>query len=387
MSTIIEPGATIGILGGGQLGRMMAISARSLGYRVRVMDPDPLCPASKVVDACVVGDWDDTEAASLLAKQSDVVTLEIEQIASESLAAAARYAPLRPTVQSVYIIQDRIRQKNWLLDKGFPVGKYHVIKPAIDVDMQRLKASPDLFLKRSQGGYDGKSQIHVQNATPVSLQAAWNKLGAAECIAEEASDLEMEISVAVARSPRGEIKVYPAACNYHEKQILVWSVLPASLPWSMEIRAQQIAIGIAEEMGYEGLLTVELFITKQGVLLVNELAPRPHNSYHSSERACSTNQFEQAIRAICNLPLGDVAVVQPTAIANLLGELWENGAPKFERALALPGVRLHLYEKHSVRKGRKMGHLSATGKTPEEAVARVKDAWHALSVNSEANTV
>ena len=378
MNTLIEPGATIGILGGGQLGRMMAMSARSFGYRVRVMDPDPFCPASKVVDDCIEGAWNDLEAASLLANQCDVVTLEIAQVAMEAVRAASQRALLRPSAESMYLIQDRNRQKDWLVRSGFPVGDYATIDSYEGCLLTSQRAWPEVFLKRAQGGYDGRSQLHLSDVTVQSLEAAWGELGRAPCVAEKALSLEREISVLVARSPRGEVRVYPAARNHHEKQILVWSVLPASLPSWVEQQAQEIAASIVEQMSYEGILAVEMFLTSSGGLLVNELAPRPHNSYHASERACSTSQFEQAIRAVCNLPLGDTTVTQPTAIANLLGDLWEDGAPRFENALALPGIRLHLYEKQTARRGRKMGHLSAIGQTPEEAVERVMEAWHAL---------
>jgi len=182
----------------------------------------------------------------------------------------------------------------------------------------------------------------------------------------------------VARSPRGEVKAYPAAVNLHQQQILVWSAIPANIPAATSKQAQELALSIAEQFELEGLLAVEMFISQGGQLLVNELAPRPHNSYHSSERACTTSQFEQAVRAVCNLPLGDVDVIQPAAIVNLLGDIWLNAnaetGPRFDLALAVPGVRLHLYEKHVPRAGRKMGHLSAVGKTAEEAVQHVLDA-------------
>jgi 5-(carboxyamino)imidazole ribonucleotide synthase len=208
---------------------------------------------------------------------------------------------------------------------------------------------------------------------------AWKLLGERPCVAEQAVDLDKEISVMVARAPNGETKSFASAMNHHENQILAWSVIPSSIPAEMEAQAQAIACRIASEFALEGLLAVEMFVTKSGELLVNELAPRPHNSYHASERACVTSQFEQAIRAVCDLPLGDVSIMQPAAIANLLGDLWFDAdgtcrEPRFDAALAVPGVRLHLYEKHSARKGRKMGHLSAVGATPEEAVKRVLEA-------------
>jgi 5-(carboxyamino)imidazole ribonucleotide synthase len=207
---------------------------------------------------------------------------------------------------------------------------------------------------------------------------AWLLLGQQPCVVEKALDLDREISVMVARSPSGETKSFPSATNHHERQILVWSVIPSLVPPEIEQQAQKLACGIANQFTLEGLLAVEMFLTASGDLLVNELAPRPHNSYHASERACVTSQFEQCVRAVCDLPLGDVSVVQPAAIVNLLGDLWLDHPPRFDQALAVPGVRVHLYEKHQPRQGRKMGHLSAVGTTPEEAVERVLEAQSRL---------
>ena len=366
----ILPGATIGILGGGQLGRMMAMAARSLGYRVQAMDPDPSCPARFVVDSLFEGAWDDARAAKNLARGCDVVTLEIEQIAGASLAAAEAYAPVRPGIELMTMVQDRISQKTWLVQQGLPVGPFAVLESSDDF-VQASELSPGLFLKSARGGYDGRSQVRVQSLEQDELKRAWKLLGEQPCVAEKALPLQMEISVLVARSPSGEVRAFPSARNHHENQILVWSVLPSSIPAELEHAAQAFAIQIAEQLRLEGLLAVEMFVTESGELFINELAPRPHNSYHASERACVTSQFEQAIRAVCDLPLGDTEIIKPAAIVNLLGELWQEREPSFERALAVPGVRLHLYEKQQPRKGRKMGHLSAIGETPEQAVERV----------------
>jgi 5-(carboxyamino)imidazole ribonucleotide synthase len=376
---VLLPGATIGILGGGQLGRMTAMAARGFGYRVQVMDPDPSCPARFVVDACFEGGWNDARAAADLARGSDVVTLEIEQVSLECLEAAAKYAPVRPGADALRIIQDRIRQKNWLRDQGFPLGEYRAIESEADLERAVAEIGPKLFVKSAQGGYDGRSQVKLGFTDTTTAAEAWKLLGEKPCVAEKAVELEKEISVMVARAPGGETKSFASALNHHENQILAWSVLPSSIDAAMEAEAQRIACGIADTMRLEGLLAVEMFVTKGGKLLVNELAPRPHNSYHSSERACVTSQFEQVVRAVCNLPLGDVSIVQPAAIANLLGDLWlddvgQRREPRFDKALAVPGVRLHLYEKHSPRRGRKMGHLSAVGASPEEAVQRVLEA-------------
>jgi 5-(carboxyamino)imidazole ribonucleotide synthase len=376
MSAIL-PGATLGILGGGQLGRMMAMAARSLGYRVQVMDPDPSCPARFVVDACFEGSWNDARAAANLARGSDVVTLEIEQIAIESLEAAARHVPVRPGVSTMKIIQDRILQKNWLQQQAIPLGAYAPARTITELATAVQTLGPRCFVKSARGGYDGRSQVKLgfnHALVDDDIEQTWRALGGRHCIVEKALDLEQEISVMVARSPSGEVKCFPSARNHHENQILVWSVIPSSISTALENQAQAIALLIADAFKLEGLLAVEMFITTDGSLLVNELAPRPHNSYHASERACDTSQFEQAVRAVCDLPLGEVEVIRPAAIANLLGDLWLNHEPRFDQALAVPGVHLHLYEKHLPRKGRKMGHLSAVGATPDEAVSRVLEA-------------
>lgn len=384
-AAVILPGATIGILGGGQLGRMMAMAARSFGYRIQVLDPDPSCPARFVVDACFEAGWNDVRAAADLARGCDVVTLEIEQIAVAALEAAAKYAPVRPGAAMLHIIQDRIRQKDWLAAQGLPLGDWRAARTAEEFRAAVAAVGGRCFIKSAQGGYDGRSQATLGFAgepTPAEIDAAWQSLGERPVVVEKALDLEKEISVMVARSPRGEVKVYPPAENHHERQILVWSAIPAGIAPGMLEQAQTMARAIADAFALEGLLAVEMFVTRDGRLLVNELAPRPHNSYHASERACTTSQFEQAIRAACNLPLGEVDVVQPAAIVNLLGDVWLEAdaatGPRFDRALAVPGVRLHLYEKHTPRPGRKMGHLSATGRTAQEAVEQVQRARAAL---------
>ena len=394
-SEVIPPGGRLAILGGGQLGRMMAMAARTMGYRVRVMDPEAKCPASFVVDETVVGRWDDIDAARRLAAGADVVTLEIEQIGVDALEEVARLAPLRPGVEPVRIIQDKTLQKPWLAEHGSPVGPFRVIRTQADLLSVIPALGADVFLKIGRGGYDGRGQERVQpNAgsasvpsqvpkgegpgAPKELRVAWESLGRRPCVAEQALDLDCEISVMAARNPAGEVRAYPAARNHHENQILAWSVLPAGISAELESRAEALAAGIIAQLGIEGLLCVEMFVTKQGELLVNELAPRPHNSYHQSERGCATSQFEQAVRAVCNLPLGSTELIAPCAIVNLLGDVWVNGEPDFAAALAAPGVRLHLYEKREARVGRKMGHLSSVGATADEALERVLEAKRRL---------
>ncbi|WP_256369960.1 5-(carboxyamino)imidazole ribonucleotide synthase [Granulicella sp. S190] len=383
----ILPGATIGIFGGGQLGRMTAMAARGMGYRILVLDPDPACPARFVVDGCIEAGWDDSREAANLARGCDVVTLEIEQISPASMAAAASYAPVRPGGAMLAVIQDRIEQKDWLRRNGFPVGEYRAVRSLEELRQAVAALGGRCFCKSATGGYDGRGQGKVGFAAGASvedeLRSAWEALGERAGVAEKAVELDKEISVLVARAPNGEVKVYPAALNHHEEQILAWSAIPAPLSSEMMSQAREIAESIADTFQLEGVLAVEMFCTTDGRLLVNELAPRPHNSYHASERGCVTSQFEQLVRAVCDLPLGSVEVVQPAAIVNLLGEVWlnEDGSakePRFDAALAVPGVRLHLYEKQRPRKGRKMGHLSAVGATADEAVGLVLHAKELL---------
>lgn len=373
----VKPGELLAILGGGQLGRMMAMAARTMGYRVRVMDPEPRCPASFVVDEVVVGRWADEDAAGRLASGASAVTLEIEQIGVDALERVNRIAPLRPGVEPVRIIQDKTLQKAWLAEQGFPVGPFRIIHAEEDLHGAVPQLDGRVFLKIGRGGYDGRGQARIgmdSAPTAEAISAAWQSLGGNACVAEQALDLDFEISVMAARNPDGEVRCYPAARNHHENQILAWSVLPAGIADELEVRAQKIAAEVIEQLGLCGLLCVEMFITRDGQLYINELAPRPHNSYHQSERGCVTSQFEQAVRAACNLPLGDTALISPCAIVNLLGEVWEGGEPNFAAALAVPGVRLHLYEKIAPRAGRKMGHLSATGATAAQALERVLEA-------------
>ncbi|GAA3753267.1 5-(carboxyamino)imidazole ribonucleotide synthase [Terriglobus aquaticus] len=381
------PGSTLGIFGGGQLGRMMGIAARSMGYKVHVLDPDPACPAGYIADTVIEAGWNDRWAAANLARECSAVTLEIEQVSISSLEEAARWAPVRPGGAMLAIIQDRVEQKQWLARHGFPVGPFRAAHSQEELATAVRDLDGPVFAKSAHGGYDGRGQAKLgfggAAVDAAAIAEAWQDVGAAPCIVERALDLQKEISVMVARSPRGEVRVYPPAENFHENQILSWSVIPASVSPELSAQAEEIARGIADAFALQGLLAVEMFVTRDGQLLVNELAPRPHNSYHGSERACVTSQFEQAVRAACDLPLGDVSLVQPTAIANLLGDVWLDAdgserEPRFDAALEVPTVRVTLYEKLKPRKGRKMGHLSAVGATAEEARERVLRAKAAL---------
>jgi 5-(carboxyamino)imidazole ribonucleotide synthase len=373
----ILPGGLLAILGGGQLGRMTAMAARTMGYCVRVMDPEAKCPASFVADETIVGRWGDAVAARRLAVGADAATLEIEQIGVDALREVASLVPLRPGVEPVRIIQDKTLQKTWLAENGFPVGPFRVVRSEAELHEAVAALGGRVFLKIGHGGYDGRGQARIGMDAPATSEAitqSWAAIGAKPAVAEQALDLECEISVMAARSPSGEVRVYPAARSRHENQILAWSVLPAGVPAELESHAEKLAAELVEKLGIEGLLCAEIFITHKGELFINELAPRPHNSYHQSERGCVTSQFEQLVRAVCNLPLGDTSLVSPAAIVNLLGDVWLKGEPDFAAALAVQSVRLHLYEKKTPRAGRKMGHLSATGATADEALERVLEA-------------
>lgn len=378
---MIEPGATIGILGGGQLGRMTALAARSMGYGIHVLDPDPDCAAAPVSDRCVTARFDDAEAAREMARHCDVVTLEIEQIATSLIDAAGAYAPTRPGSRVIGIIQDRARQKQWLENNGFPVGAYRPVNSEADV-AAAIENFGDAYVKSCRGGYDGRSQRRASRAADAAT--VWRALGERPAVAERALQLAGELSVMVARAPSGTMKVFPAALNHHERQVLAWSVMPAPLNAAIVARATQIGCGIAEKIGVEGLIAAELFLTTTGDLVVNELAPRPHNSFHASERACVTSQFEQLVRAVCDLPLGDVSIVRPAAIVNLFGDLWHDGrSPDFAAALGDSSVRLHVYGKRGARPGRKMGHLSAVGGSALDALAAARAAGKLVGAVTE----
>jgi 5-(carboxyamino)imidazole ribonucleotide synthase len=379
---MIEPGSTIGILGGGQLGRMTGLAARSLGYDVHVLDPDPNCPASAIASRTVAARFDDAAAAASLADRCAVVTLEIEQIGSDALAAVAARVPLRPSAAAVHVIQDRIRQKTWLEANGFPVGAFRAVTSR-DESVAAVEALGRCIVKSTSCGYDGRGQVRVASADEAA--AAWASLGSKPCLVEQFLDIEREISMLVARRPEiagsttdPQHMVLPPAFNHHEHGILDGSIRPAAVGPEIATQAERVAGGIATTLGIEGLIAVELFIVRDGRLLVNELAPRPHNTFHATERGCATSQFEQLVRAVCDLPLGSTAMLAPSAIANLLGDLWSEGTPKFAAALEIPSVRLHLYGKSAARPGRKMGHLSAVGATGDEAMERVLRARDAL---------
>jgi 5-(carboxyamino)imidazole ribonucleotide synthase len=365
----ILPGATIGLLGGGQLGRMTALAARSMGYKIAVLDPDPHCATASLADTVIVGAFDDAEAARRLAQCSAVVTYEIERIAPAVLRAVAECAPLRPGAQVLECIQDRARQKRWLADHGYPVGPWQEVTTGPELERALLDLGP-CRVKRSQGGYDGRSQVRVER--PEEASHAMGQLKGPS-VAEQELGLRMDLSVLVARSPQGSMVAHPPAANWHDDGVLGFSLIPAPIPQALAREATDLATSLAMDLQVEGLLVVELFITQAGHLLVNELSPRPHNTFHAAGAACATGQFEQFVRAICGLPLGSTETLGASVLVNLLGDLWLGPPLQLEGALAVPGVSLHLYGKEP-RPLRKVGHLTVCGATANQALSRAEAA-------------
>jgi 5-(carboxyamino)imidazole ribonucleotide synthase len=376
MGGVILPGNTIGIFGGGQLGRMIAIAAKRMGYRVVVLDPTPDCPAGQVADDEITAPYTDVAAARDLARRCAVVTAEFENVPAETLEAIEPMVPVRPSSRVLRIAQNRIAEKTFLAEHGFPVPNFRPVRSHEELLRAISEIGCPAVLKTATGGYDGKGQVRIEH--PDEAERAWERLGKVDCVLEEFVLLEQEVSVIVARNLRGEEVVYPVAENTHANHILDTSVMPARIAPELARRAQELARAIAEALGVVGLLCVEMFVAQDSRLLVNELAPRPHNSGHQTFDAAVTSQFEQLVRAICNLPLGSTELYRPAAIANLLGDLWEGGEPNWAKALELPEVKLHLYGKAEPRPGRKMGHLTATAETPDEALQKVLEARRRL---------
>jgi len=365
----ILPGATLGLLGGGQLGRMTALAARSLGYRIAVLDPDPNCAAAPIADSIIVAAFDDADAARELARRSAVVTYEIERIAPAVLQAVAEAGLLRPGAEVLSCIQDRARQKRWLSGHGYPVGPWQEVTTGADLQRALSDLGP-CRVKRTQGGYDGRAQVRVGQVAE-AFEAMAQLKGPA--VAEQELQLRQELSVLVARSPQGQVVAHPAAANWHDDGVLGCSLFPAPIPRALAREATDLATSLAVALGVEGLLAVELFITQAGALLVNELSPRPHNTFHAAGAACATGQFEQFVRAVCGLPLGSTESQGASVLVNLLGDLWLGPQPPLESVLAIPGVSLHLYGKEP-RPLRKVGHLTVVGASAAQALVRAEAA-------------
>ena len=373
---MIFPDAMLGMLGGGQLGRMFTLAAHSMGYRVTVLDPDPFSPAGAIADVHLKAAYQDRETLQHLADTCAAVTTEFENVPADSLRWLASYCIVRPAGDAVAVAQDRVREKRFLSDSGFAVAPFAVIECEADFQDVAPSLLPGI-LKRARFGYDGKGQASV--ATVQEARAAFVAMGAETCVLERRVDLQCEVSAVVARGADGETRAFPVAENRHRNGILDVSIVPARVPPGIAHAAEQAAADIAGKLGYCGVLAVEFFVTAGGELLANEMAPRPHNSGHYTIDACATSQFEQQVRTLCGLPLGDARLLSPVVMVNLLGDLWRHGGPAWDRLFALPEAKLHLYGKHEARPGRKMGHYTVLGATADAALARALDVQSALA--------
>jgi len=374
---VFLPGSVIGVMGGGQLGRMFAIAARRMGYRVHSFSPDEDTPTGQLADVEVAADYEDEEAVRAFASAVDVLTFEFENIPVQSIEWAAAECEVRPDGRILHICQHRLREKRFLEDARLPLPLFAEVNSASELETALDRIGFPAVLKTASFGYDGKGQRKIEeNSDPVR---AWAEFGGECAILEKWVRFEKEISVIVARGADGQAITYPVCENVHRHHILDLTIVPANISPAVAERACTLARTIAERLKLVGLLAVEMFLLEDQTILINELAPRPHNSGHFSFDACVTSQFEQQLRAVCGLPLGSTRLAQPVAMANLLGTLWENGEPDWRAATAFPEVKLHLYGKAEAKPGRKMGHLVAFGVDTDEATRIVQDARNALT--------
>jgi 5-(carboxyamino)imidazole ribonucleotide synthase len=373
---VILPGATVGVLGGGQLGRMFTLRARSMGYRVVVLDPDAQSPAGAVADRLIRAPYNDDRALSELSACCAAITTEFENVPAATLERLARSSVVRPPMNAVATAQDRIAEKSFFQSQGFATAAFRPVRDRQELIAAVAAIPLPAVLKTSRLGYDGKGQATVENQA--EALRAFERFGEVACVLEQRIELETELSVILARGSDGEVAAFPVAENRHRDGILETSVVPARISEQMAHEARELALAIGEAMHYVGVLGVELFVTHGGRLLVNEVAPRPHNSGHYTMDACSADQFEQQLRTLCGLPLARPWLMSPVAMINLLGDLWSNGEPRWEEALRRPGVRLHLYGKAEARPGRKMGHLNCLAADSGGALAIALETRDAL---------
>ncbi len=384
MSPIL-PGSTLGVLGGGQLGRMFAIAARRMGYRVHTFSPDDDTPTGQVADLEICAAYEDLDAVGKFAREVDVVTFEFENVPTATATAAANFAPVHPGGDVLHITQHRLREKTFLRKHGFPITDFEPVRSLEDLRQAVKRLGMPAILKTAGWGYDGKGQIEIRS--PLDVDSAWEKLQTTEAVLEAFVDFEKEVSVMAARGMDGQFAHWGLIENDHHHHILDTSFAPAAVSPQIEAEAVEIARGVLDQLKVVGVLCVEFFLRKDGKLIVNELAPRPHNSGHLTFDASVTSQFEQQARAVCGLPLGSTELLRPAAMANLLGDLWlRNGRaiePDWIAALATSNdMKLHLYGKAEPRVGRKMGHLTAVADTASHALQRVLAARKALYAGS-----
>lgn len=376
MSAIL-PGSTIGVLGSGQLGRMFTIAARRMGYRVATFSPEQDTPTGQVADEEVVASYDDLDAIRAFARRVQVLTFEFENVPAAATEAAAEFVPVRPAGRVLHVTQNRLREKTFLSEHGFPVTPFHAVNSLDELTDALCACGGQGILKTAGFGYDGKGQVRLDAGS--DLGEVWPAYEGAPAVLEAFVPFERELSVVAARGMNGQILTYGVVENRHRNHILDLTIAPASVPDRVHREALRITEGILESLDVVGVLCVELFLHEDGSLLVNELAPRTHNSGHFTFDACLTSQFEQQLRAVCGLPLGSTEQLRPAAMVNLLGDLWGSGEPNWLSAAHFPDVKLHLYGKSMARPGRKMGHLTALASSPELAARRAWQAREALA--------
>lgn len=373
---MIPPGATLGLIGGGQLGRMFTLRALAMGYEVAVLDPDPESPAGAVATTHLKASYDDPDALVALAQLAQAVTTEFENVPADALEQLAETTICRPAAGAVRIGQDRIREKEFLRSLGLATADFVPVRSAEEVAGAWDQLGSPALLKTSRLGYDGKGQVSVDRLAEALVGFA--QLGSVPCVLERRLELEREISVVLARDSAGAVATFPVSENVHRNGILFTTVVPARIAPALATEADRLARQVADTLDYVGVMAVEMFVAKGGTLSINEIAPRPHNSGHYTLDAATTDQFEQQLRALVGLPLGDPGLLSPVCMVNLLGDLWRRGQPPWHRALALPGVTLHLYGKRTPRPGRKMGHLNCLAPDQTQAEALALRAYTAL---------
>lgn len=373
---MILPGKTLGMLGGGQLGRMFVMAAHTMGYHVIVLDPDPDSPAGRIADEHIHASYSDQWALEQLVKNCHAITTEFENIPSSTLKQLEKSVPVRPSSRAVEVAQNRITEKTFLADNGFETAHFFPIYEQDELEFALTQIDATAILKVASFGYDGKGQAIVNNLQ--EAVDAFESMGSVACVLEEKVKLETEVSVVLARGSEGKISCYPVAENHHVNGILEYTAVPCNLSKTYIDKALNQASLFADKLDYIGILAVEFFLTDDNRLLINEVAPRPHNSGHYTLDACKTSQFEQQVRMLCDLPAGSTELLSPVVMFNILGDVWSNGEPDWGQLLSNPNVKLHLYGKRQPREGRKMGHFSCLGHSTSELLQETRRLANAL---------
>lgn len=378
---MLSAGSWLGCLGGGQLGRMFAHAAQAMGYHVLILDPDANGPAAQAANDVIVANYDDMDAIDTLASRVSAVTTEFENVPAAALERLAQKIPTRPSASAVKIAQDRRKEKRFFSESGLPVGAFAVIESDSDLNAASAQLFPGV-LKTATLGYDGKGQARVTDVE--QALAAFASMKRVPCVLEALINFEMEISVLVARGADGETRAWPVQENEHANGILDLTIVPARVSTEVSTRAQTLATKLVNALDYVGVLCVEMFVTQSGELLLNEIAPRPHNSGHYTIEACPSSQFEQQARILAGLPLGDTSLIQPSVMVNILGDVWFDAKaamqPAWNEVLAIPGAHLHLYGKAEPRRARKMGHVTVTAESQEDALSKALQVKRVLRI-------